>query len=283
MCTRPPSQNIYLRYHPQLNSLPLYALRTQQMPDASPSERAAVELPEWAELFGSPEACEVSPCESALSPSAYLVDIMDFLRRAGDGTGKNGLDYLLERRPDLGLLQLNCENTETTLPKIDLVNEILEQIIAFSSDGKTIPTTDVCQTTWESELLEAMPEHLEPAAYDKLLQAVYPFNRLPFHLWLEESRRFLRQMGVERHELMRVMPALPGVNPITIAVETLGMTPREGQIVRSPVQQASALSEYWGMGGSRRGLVARLRQVQALLQQAEIDYDTLLRLLNARS
>ena len=35
-------------------------------------------------------------------------------------------DVLLERRPDLGDIELSCENTTTPLPYIDLVNEILE-------------------------------------------------------------------------------------------------------------------------------------------------------------
>src|SRR6185503_19824222 len=112
-------------------------------------------------------------------PAAYLVDMMYFLQHATDGADKTALDFLHERRPDLGTLQLTCDNTETLMPQIDLVIEIMEQIVAHSTDGASIPEGSIGQTTWESELLEAQPEHMDPAAYEKLREAAFPFNKLP--------------------------------------------------------------------------------------------------------
>ena len=69
-----------------------------------------------------------------------------------DADGNNALDELLARRPDLGTLRLTCENTETPLPHIDLVNEILEAIVT-SADGKTLSGAAIGETTWDSDLL----------------------------------------------------------------------------------------------------------------------------------
>lgn len=273
--------NVYMRYNPRLNSPSLYALNTPALPPDQ-SLAAAAGLPEWTELFGSADACECRHCESTLSPAAYLVDMMDFLRRAGDGSGKNGLDYLLERRPDLGLLELTCENSETTLPQIDLVIEIMEQLVAHSADGRTLPAAGEEQTTWDSELLAAQPEHLLPAAYEKLQSAAYPFPQLPFSLWLEEGRRYLRQMGVARDELMRVMPALPESDEVAVAAEALGLSSAEREIITTPLRRAADLAPYWGVDLADGSLVSQLVEVKSFLAKAQIDYDGLLRLLNTR-
>jgi len=92
-------------------------------------------LPNLQTLFGSLDYCECTQCRSVYSPAAYLVDVMRFLGERGtQGTGINASksvrQVLLERRPDLGEIELSCENTNTALPYIDLVNEVLEDVIA---------------------------------------------------------------------------------------------------------------------------------------------------------
>ena len=92
-------------------------------------------IPNLQTLFGTMDYCECSECRSVASPAAYFVDILRFL---GDrqthgitiNSGKNVRDVLLGRRPDLGEVELSCENTNTALPYIDLVNEILEDVVA---------------------------------------------------------------------------------------------------------------------------------------------------------
>lgn len=266
--------NTYLQYAPQNSSHSLPVLQVSQIP--------AEDLPaEWASMFGSADACECSHCESALSPAAYLVDQMAFLERAVDTAGNNALDELLRRRPDLGSLQLNCDNTETPLPHIDLVIEILEAIVA-SPDGKTLSADAIGATTWQHDLLEAQPQYLEPAAYDVLQQAVYPFDRLPFDLWTEEGRRYLRQMGITRDTLMRVMPDHAGVGPLEIATDALGMTSLERELIRHGDTRIAAIAGSWGISASSSTINSQLGRVVTLSDQAQIDYDTLVRLLNTR-
>jgi Salmonella virulence plasmid 28.1kDa A protein len=191
------------------------------------------------------------------------------------------LDELLERRPDLGALQLTSDNTDTELPQIDLVNEILEQIVA-SSDGKTLSGSAIGPTTWDSADLAAQPEYLVSAAYDVLRTAVYPFDLLPFDLWAEEGRRYLRQMDIARDNLMGAMPPKAGVGAKEIATETLGMTSNEREIISKPDTKPEDLATYWGLDLTKGTLRAQLGKVETLLAQAHIDYDTLLRLLNTR-
>ena len=286
--------NVYMKYRQGLNGGSLYAMRaSSELPGQHDVADEMLDwwdglldfetnLPEWSELFGSPDACECSHCQSAFSPAAYLVDMMYFLQHATDGADKTALDFLLERRPDLGTLQLTCDNTETLMPQIDLVIEIMEQIVAHSTDGASIPEGSIGQTTWESELLEAQPEHMDPAAYEKLREAAFPFNKLPFDLWLEEGRRYLKRMSVVRDELMRVTPPKTGVGAIQIAGETLGMSTLEREIIRVPNTRIADLATYWGVDIADGTLQEQLGQVETLLKQARIDYDTLLRLLNTR-
>jgi hypothetical protein len=265
--------NAYLQYAPHQGSQSLPVLHAPQVSsDDAPAE--------WTELFGSPDACECSHCESALSPAAYLVDSMAFLERAVDSAGNNALDELLARRPDLGSLRLSCENTETPLPHIDVVIEILEAIVA-SPDGKTLPAGAIGETTWDSELLTAQPEHMQPAAYDVLRAAVYPFNHLPFDLWTEEGRRYLQQMGIARDALMQAMPRQAGVGALQIATETLGMTSLERDLIRQPDPRVAAVAAYWGVAAGPSAINA-LGRVTRLIERAQTDYDTLLRLLNTR-
>ena len=266
--------NTYVQYAPQKTGTSLPVLQGSQIP-------ADDLTAEWAALFGSPDACECSHCESALSPAAYLVDQMAFLEKAVDAAGNNALDELLTRRPDLGSLQLSCDNTETPLPHIDLVIEILEAIVA-SADGKTLSAGAIGETTWQGDMLAAQPQYMEPAAYDVLHQAVYPFDRLPFDLWTEEGRRYLRQMGIARDELMRVMPAQTGVGLLDIATDALGMTGIERELIRKADTRVAAVARSWGVTPSSSAINRQLGQVKTLLDQAHIDYDTLPRLLNTR-
>jgi hypothetical protein len=89
------------------------------------------ELPTLQTLFGSQDYCECAHCESAYSPAAHFVDLLRFLGQRSTADGAATVrDILLARRPDLGDIELSCANTETLLPYIDLVNEILESAVA---------------------------------------------------------------------------------------------------------------------------------------------------------
>jgi hypothetical protein len=87
---------------------------------------AATLPPNLRTLFGDPDDCECRHCASVLSPAAYLVDLLEFVK-----PNAAALARLAGRRPDLLDLELSCENTETELPHIDLALEILENAVAL--------------------------------------------------------------------------------------------------------------------------------------------------------
>ncbi|MET3807139.1 hypothetical protein ABIB25_004161 [Nakamurella sp. UYEF19] len=84
------------------------------------------------ELFGSQNFCDCSDCRSVLSPAAYFVDLMHFVQSHissptfGPIAAQNSPLQLKQRRPDLWSLILNCDNTNTLLPDLEIVDDVLE-------------------------------------------------------------------------------------------------------------------------------------------------------------
>ncbi len=132
------AKQIYARArHVQAVALQLaleYGTASGKTPTAAVPDEAVAEVegvPEWSSLFGSLELCSCESCRSVYSPAAYLVDILHFLKdRPSTVAGKGAKEILFMRRADLGEIELTCENTNTPLPYVDLVNEVLEDAVA---------------------------------------------------------------------------------------------------------------------------------------------------------
>lgn len=178
-------------------------------------------------LFGSIDYCECDDCLSVYSPAAYFVEILQYLRNNDLGPDPTNpsqpnpgirtdpkdisntpLEKLFRRRPDLGCLELTCENTFTVLPYIDLVNEVMESFVVHLDKYHADPSVPK-QATLEvfnvldettSELL-AQPQHVNYQAYCILKDAVYPFT-LPYHQPIDVIRIWLKYMGTSRYELL---------------------------------------------------------------------------------
>ncbi|WP_437912582.1 neuraminidase-like domain-containing protein [Sorangium sp. So ce302] len=88
----------------------------------SPSPAISGKFPNWITLFGDLNKCACKHCQTVLSPGAYLMDLLEWV----DGAPKR---TLFERRPDLEDIELTCSNTNTVLPYIDIVNEVLEAVV----------------------------------------------------------------------------------------------------------------------------------------------------------
>ncbi len=94
-------------------------------------------LPDWETLFGPFDFCTCDQCRSVHSPAAYLAELLAFLKQrkvklalpGGATADINMREALFRRRPDLGDIELTCENTNLRLPYVDLTNEILENAI----------------------------------------------------------------------------------------------------------------------------------------------------------
>ena len=98
-------------------------------------------FPNWDNLFQSGDICHCEQCRSVLGPAAYFTDILMFLRdRRAANPALSVKDILFKRRPDLGYLELNCENALTTLPYVDVVCEVLEQAVDAAGDNDLVLT-----------------------------------------------------------------------------------------------------------------------------------------------
>jgi Neuraminidase-like domain/Putative peptidoglycan binding domain len=106
------------------------------------------------------------------------------------------LQVLLERRPDIQHLPLTCENTNTALPYIDIVNETLEYFIANNVQKLSLNGyvgNDTNDTA--SEDLLASPQFVLDSAYMTLQAERFPAP-LPFHQPLESLRRYFNRFEV---------------------------------------------------------------------------------------
>jgi hypothetical protein len=131
--------NIAISYLTYRTSPRLYAISGAKK-NVNPRDPDLISYPTLEEIFGSMDYCTCGHCKSVLSPAAYLVDLLEFINlKKYDTDGKelwprsyekgNPIEVLLKRRPDIEHVQLTCENTNTILPYIDLVNEILEYYV----------------------------------------------------------------------------------------------------------------------------------------------------------
>ncbi len=232
-------------------------------------------------LFGSLDLCDCEHCRTVLSPAAYLVDILAYLKDR-QIAGMSAKDILFQRRPDLGQIELTCENTNTLLPYVDLVDELLEDCVSPPS----VPVAR--QTTGTVAALKANPQYLNLAAYDKLQAEVYPWS-MPFHLASAEVHAYLDHLGVPRYELMRTFQK-PGTTPnptdAAIAADELGLTTFETQIITgAPLTPARQPWEFWGYPAATPGTWladAGLRTVRVFLDKSGLSYAELVELLKAK-
>lgn len=250
------------RHGAMFDGTPMYVLASR--PDTLKGS------PDYKTLFGSLDFCTCEHCQSIYSPAAYLVDLLHWLDlRDSKVPGKNALDILFDgRRADIGTIELSCKNTNTPLPYVDLVNEVLELTV---EPPNPLPAY---QTTGSASDLLVHPEHLHAPAYEVLAGAnagkvsLYPFH-LPFNLWLDEARTYLGQLGLPRHRLMESLyQTWPGaLVDSSIAIESLELSPGEAQVVAGTLNPLPATADFWGLSGDPNWKTT-LSKVSAVLDRA---------------
>jgi hypothetical protein len=217
-------------------------------------------IPAWAQLFGSDRITACEECRSLDGPAACLVDYFEFLDKRCPPNAANvtPLDVLIGnpdkgipgRRPDLAHIKLSCENTNVTMPAIDLINEILESSIVYRS---TLPKTpNEPSVGISADELAAAPEHVLSEAYDTLAQTVYPIS-LPFDRGAITTRSYLEQAGTTRDALVRFFGS---GRTNDLAAEHLHLTPRDWVILTGKTlddkdpEPPFAAPELFGFGAS---------------------------------
>jgi ABC toxin-like protein/neuraminidase-like protein/virulence plasmid A protein len=280
----------------QMDNAPLVYAFSASDDDRQNARNALVQqFPTMESLFGSMDFCDCKDCRSVLSPAAYFVDLMEFLRTsAANPAGYTPLDVLVGkdqtvagRRPDLAALPLTCENTNTAMPYIDLVNEILEYYIANSHlDANAAYDTGDASTAD----LVAEPQHILPDVYSgPLKQAVYPCN-LPFDLWTETVRGFLGYVNMPLAQVLDVLRPADTLELFTdgnhypyyraqILAESLGLSPAEYAVltVTDLNTQKPSVQNWFTLYGYQKesDALAALPSAKTLSQRLGLTYQEL--------
>lgn len=216
------------------------------------------QMPSYDQLFDSLNYCECDECQSIFGPAAYFVDLMriatQYITEPNKETIPNGMK-LDERRPDLANeIELTCENTNQTMPYLNIVNQRLEAALRPSlASGADL--------------------------YQTLAAQLYPFG-LPFQLPLSRIRIYLNRLKVN---LSDVYTAFNDPDNHW-AAETLGLSPEEWNILSVSDTSDASLKRYYGVADLTkltdvvtfcRQTGLKLTDVSALvyqnLSQAEID------------
>jgi hypothetical protein len=96
------------------------------------------DFPNLKSLFQTTDSCTCAHCRSVYSPAAYLVELLQFVAQRSvtdltvtpHTTGHLARDVLFARRPELGEIDLSCDNAKVPVPYIDLVCELLEEAVS---------------------------------------------------------------------------------------------------------------------------------------------------------
>lgn len=219
-------------------------------------------------LFGDQGYCKCKHCDSFFSPSAYLTDLFLYLNKVkvADGASNSvdtALEKLFKRRPDLGNIELSCENSHTPLPYIDLVNEVLEmamstiiyQVKEVSIFGKrfTLHVGNTPQTETDAATLKAHPQHIQQQPYNKMVSVGFPWT-FPFNLWMLELRTYLNHLGISRADLMKSVLG-KGSNEAEIACEYLNIIPEERLILNEKIDNTDVdlNHQFWSINDGGTG------------------------------
>jgi hypothetical protein len=266
-------------------------------PNPSPADNAGdvIAYPTLEKLFGEMDFCACDHCRSILSPAAYLVDLLLFIDQepttADKKAGKeNPQDVLLERRPDIAQLPLTCENTNTALPYIDVVNEALEYFIANDKQKLSLKEYTGHDTDGAaSEDLLASPQSfndgVRDAAYTTLRGERFP-TPLPFHQPLETLRRYFEKFKVA---LPLAMERFRKGNALErdaapygwrdILIEELRLSRAEYDLLTNGTL---TLAQLYGVGPAHPDVIATLSNARDFTRRVEITYDDLIALLKTR-
>lgn len=208
-----------------------------------------------AEIFGALNGCACEHCQSAYSPAAYFVDLLQELKKTDDSSG--ALTELFKRRPDLENIQLSCSNTNMLIPYIDLVNEVLESAI-YTERGDYDKQTSSEKT--QAELL-AHWEHQNTNAYSIINNA--DLNWAPiFEPEYVQANALLNYFKIDPDDILKVFTEVD-TDGYVEACFTLGVSRTTADLFTSSTT-------------NNHGLSSKLTE---FMQQSGLGYDAVEQLL----
>lgn len=177
-----------------------------------PLDRPILQLEEFVSPKPDTETCQgCEECKSALSPAAYLVDLIDFLKDCfpKDFANLNSFDKRFYR--SFMNLSLSCEAVEQKVRQVEIANEVLEQFILTKRKGLT-------QSQLFSEFA-SVSDYPKPGILSKMFDA------------------YLGELGVTRKDIAEAFkaaypqaPAQPDRIQLDGQLKRLGLTEAELKI-----------------------------------------------------
>ncbi|KAM0144638.1 hypothetical protein ACHAP3_000668 [Botrytis cinerea] len=185
-------------------------------------------------------ACE--ECCSITSMSAYFADLLNLLSNttptggtkattndasasSDSGTNSTLLDLLSARRPDLTKLELSCANSQTLIPNINLVNEVLESFIRYKSQSllsesasddqdcilvfnTPADASDDCVQDGHSDGPVYRPGNTDFEVYSKVVsQQMYPFTCFLYDYAWSSVKEYFNIFQIPYTQLIEVFQA----------------------------------------------------------------------------
>ena len=198
--------------------------RSMRVSTTEESDRAALaqDIPSYQEMFGDLDYIDCEHCGSIFSPAAYFVDLMRIVDQYitepnEDSISQAGGLTLNERRPDLlAEIELTCENTNTLVPSLQIINRILEARVKTE-----LGSSD---------------------ALKSLATVTYPFN-LPFNFPLEQIRSYLGHLKTDLATIYQTF----NVNELAIVREYIGLSLEEYNLITNPETNEEELKKLYGI------------------------------------
>ncbi|KAF5023711.1 hypothetical protein F66182_4215 [Fusarium sp. NRRL 66182] len=198
----------------QREDIPVLALEKQADVDPTTLGNGATQAITMETLFREHDSIEVDEYSSVLSPSAYLVDLLQLLRysymnpKDTTETSKPSrlLTEFLVRRPDVADVQLSQANTTTLVRYTDLVNETLEAFIAGAAHLDKMPVP----ADQEASVSEGVtPQSTDWRVYASVIQRQKsPPSCAPFNMGLYACREYLQAIGLSLYGLLELFSPL---------------------------------------------------------------------------
>lgn len=186
----------------------------------------------YASLFGSQSYCDCAHCASILGPAAYFVDLMQFVKEEVGGQLPVGDRLTLKaRRPDLWTLPLTCSATTALIPTLTIVNEVLENVLAGSTNYIGAYDDRVAVEAWVYQGASGLPGATRSFAQ-------------PFAVGLAQTSAQLSAFGIDRPALAEAV----GASDAQRLQVTLGVTSAWESLITTPRTTIAAVSEVYGVG-----------------------------------
>ncbi len=203
-------------------------------------------LPTYRDLFGDLDLAQADLGRSALSPAAYLADLLQLLE------DRFATPDFFARRPDIRELLLDGENTFALVPYLEIVNEVLSARVAKTSGNNDVDT-----------LISA---------------ADYPFV-LPFDRQQARLGELLKLLKTTPEQLHTLFTPTPDID--VLARASLGLSQAQAKLLtRDNSENLAVLARAYGLSGAKQ--LDTLADLETFRVATEIDGPGLHELLYLR-